>query len=108
MKQADILKELESVTSLVIASREAIREGRLAEFPGFEARIDSMCTALGQLPQEMARTFRSQLISFIDELDKLTIEMQARHEEMGDELSDLAGRQRATAAYGRTQSGGKS
>ena len=59
MKQSNILQELESVTNLVIASREAVREGRPADFPGFEARIDTMCAALGRLPQETARTYRS-------------------------------------------------
>jgi hypothetical protein len=42
VKQSEILRELESVTSLLIASREAVREGRPAEFPGFEARVDVM------------------------------------------------------------------
>ncbi len=107
MKQSEILQELESVTSMVIASREAVREGRPADFPGFEARIDVMCAALGRLPQETAGTFRSSLIVFIDELDKLTTEMRARHEEMRGEIADVTGRQRATAAYGRAQSGGK-
>ena len=107
MKQSNILQELESVTNLVIASREAVREGRPADFPGSEARIDTMCAALGRLPQETARTYRSPLIAFIDELDKLTTELRTRHQEMRGEISGLAGRQRATAAYGRTQTGGK-
>lgn len=107
MKQSEILQELESVTSLVIASREAVREGRPADFPGFEARVDVMCAALGRLPRGTAHSFRSPLIAFIDELDKLTTEMRARHEELRHEISDVTGRERATAAYGRTQSGGK-
>jgi len=107
VKQSEILQELESVTSMVIASREAVREGRPPDFPGFEARIDVMCAALGSLPRETASTFRSPLISFIDELDKLTTEMQAQQQQMRGEISDVSGRQRATAAYGRAQGGVK-
>jgi hypothetical protein len=33
--------------------------------------------------------------------------MQARHEELRGEIVDVTGRQRATAAYGRGQGGGK-
>ena len=97
-----IRSELQTIASLVAASRTILADGRAVDLTGLDRRVDALCQSLQSLDAKDARTLKPGLIALIDDIEHLKRDLLAQHEALGVELQRLGVAHKATSAYGRS------
>lgn len=96
---AEIKAALDATTTELDATRRKLRVGHPFDITDLGSRVETICTAIGNLPVEERRGFEAPIVSLIDELNKLT-EMLTRYRDgLAKGLRSIAQGAQASKAY---------
>ncbi len=94
------LETLGTLAGLISRARAELNTGGLVDLAPLESRVGALCKRLEGLPVEEGGDLRPRLLALIDDLGQLSDSIARRLEGLKRDLSDTAGRHRATRAYG--------
>jgi hypothetical protein len=100
--RAALRSELETLASLVAASRAILGDGRAVDLAGFDRRVAALCQSIQSLGLKDAQSLKSGLIALIDDIERLKNDLLAQQEVLGTELKRLGVGHKTASAYNRT------
>lgn len=100
-KTGDIGDRLKAVTDHINAAHAMAVAGRSVELPGFQERVEAVCRDIENLPAKLRSPYEMPVVSLIDELTKLEVELKTQHANLSQGLKAVSNRHRASSAYGR-------
>lgn len=96
-------EQFDGVMAVVGAARQILADGRAVDLAGLEGRVVTLCEKVRTLPEQHAALYRPRLVALLDELDRLTAELEAQHQLVARELGSLVTRKHAVRAYGKSR-----
>ncbi|HLI13167.1 MAG TPA: hypothetical protein VKY65_16360 [Alphaproteobacteria bacterium] len=96
-----IARELEGMMALVTTARQIIADGRAVDLGGLQERMARVCDDVLALPAEKAAGFRARLIALLDEVDRLTGDLEAQRVVLAHALGEVSTRRQALVAYAK-------
>jgi len=100
-KSGDIDNRLKAVTEQISVAHAMILDGRSVDLSGFQDRVEAVCKEIEALPKAERSPFEMPVVSLIDGLNKLEAELTTQHANLSEGLKAVAGRHRASTAYGK-------
>lgn len=97
----DIQTELDQTSGVIERFRTCLAEGSVIDLTGLDRRIEGMCNAIIELPEDQRATVKATLIGLIDELNGLVEVLSRQQDKVSEELKGVASRQKAVSAYGK-------
>jgi hypothetical protein len=98
----DIQTQLDQTSGVIERFRSCIAEGSVIDLTGLDQRIEGMCDAIIQLPEDQRVTVKATLIGLIDELNGLVELLSQQQDKVSEDLKGVASRQKAVSAYGKS------
>ena len=104
----DIKTELDQTSSVIERFRSSVAQGEIIDLTGLDQKIEGMCNAIIELPEDERVTVKATLIGLIDDLNALVDMLNRQQEKASEELKGVTSRERAVSAYGRGRNTSKS
>ncbi len=103
MNDQSIVEELQSLNDLVVAARGIVSAGRAIDLDPVQKEVERICDDIKQLPPRESANLKPALMSLIDDLGKLTEDMETCHAELKSQLENLASHSTVAATYAKGQ-----
>lgn len=97
-----IRTEMQTLASLIAATRTILGDGRAVDLTGFDQRVVMLCQSLQSIDNTDAKALKPGLIALIDDIEQLKRDLLAQHDALGIELRRLGVGHSAANAYTRT------
>ncbi len=104
MNSQSIAQELQGLNDLVVAARGIISSGRVIDLDPVQKEVERICDDIKKLPPREGENLKPALVSLIDDLGRLTEDMQTCHAELKSQLENLTSHSTVAAAYAKGQS----
>ncbi len=104
MNDQSIAEELHSLNDLVVAAREIVSTGHAIDLAPVQKEVERICDDIKHLPPRQSADLKPALVSLIDDLGKLTEDMETCHAGLKSQLENLASHSSVTATYAKGQS----
>ena len=102
----EVRSALDQAQQAIAAASALVAEGQVVDLAGLDEGIGRICGDIAALPKPERLTYKPQLLSLIDALNRLVGMIEARHGEMAAALSGVASRRSAVSAYGKSANAG--
>ena len=96
-----IRRYLETTAERISAARRLVAAGQAVDLSGLEKEVDEACGAIRDLPRDAQNDFKLPLVSLVDELDKLSTDLQEQHSRLEKGLRAISSGNQATRAYSK-------
>ena len=98
----DIQTQLDQTASVIERFHHSVAEGTVIDLTGLDQRIEGMCNAINDLPEDERASVKGTLIGLIDDLNAL-VELLTRQQDLVSEsLKGVTSREKAVSAYGKS------
>ncbi|MDA1325711.1 MAG: hypothetical protein O3C34_13300 [Proteobacteria bacterium] len=98
----DIQTQLDQTSGAIERFRSCLAEGSIIDLTGLDQKIEGMCNAIIELPEDQRATIKATLIGLIDELNGLVELLSLQQDKVSEELQGVASRHKAVSAYGKS------
>ncbi|MFQ5774576.1 MAG: hypothetical protein ACE5GS_08675 [Kiloniellaceae bacterium] len=99
---AELGKDLDAVGAVLLRARAELDAGHAIDLSPLEERVNGLCARLKTLPADEGSALRPRVLALIDDFGHLARTIEARLEELRQDLGGAAGRVKALNAYGKT------
>ena len=107
----DIKSELDQTSSVIERFRSCVTKGEIIDLTGLDQKIEGMCSAIVELPEDERGAVKATLIALIDDLNALVDMLTLQQKKASEGLKGVTSREKAVSAYGKglntTKSGKK-
>jgi hypothetical protein len=104
----DIKTELDQTSSVIAQFRTSVSQGEIIDLTGLDQKIEGMCNAIVDLPDEQRDTVKATLIGLIDDLNTLVDMLTQQQQKVSEGLKGVTSREKAVSAYGKGLNNSKS
>ena len=101
-KSNDLGGLMQALSGVVARARSELDAGNLVDLTAIEAGVSELCAQATALPSSDDESVRPRLLTLMDDFGYLSRAIEARLDELKQELDKSGGRQNALRAYGKT------
>ena len=103
MNDQSITQELQGLNDLVVAARDIVASGRVIDLDPVQKEVERICDDIKKLPLQESTNLKPAMVSLIDDLGKLTEDMQTHHDKLKSQLENLNSHGNVATAYAKSQ-----
>jgi len=80
MTQDEVAKRLKTVTDYVRDCERRVAQGDIMDLQGLDNNVIELCDAIAALPKDEGQALEAQMMTLIEDLEKLADVMREQHE----------------------------
>ena len=102
MSVETLRQDMAALQRLMAQADREVGGGQLIDLSALEQTVTGLCQRIAAVPGDHGRALRGDLISLIDDLDKLSRRIEEQMRGLRDRLDESSTRRRAVSAYGQS------